>query len=97
GEKIKWMIGETRKAFASRDSDTAIEILRASDEDVDVYEERMHGQLNADDAGVAVAKALFYRYAMRITAHLMNVLTAVVMPFERLDYWDEDKIDREPE
>src|SRR5690606_629219 len=44
GEKIKWMIGETRKAFASRDSDTAIAILRASDEDVDVYEERMHGQ-----------------------------------------------------
>lgn len=32
---------------------------------------------------------------MRITAHLMNVLTAVAMPFERLDYWDEDKIDRD--
>ena len=25
----------------------------------------------------------------------MNVLTAVVMPFERLDYWDEDKVDRD--
>jgi hypothetical protein len=44
---------------------------------------------------VGVPKALLFRHLKRITAHLMNVLTAVVMPFDRLDYWDEDKVDRE--
>lgn len=52
-------------------------------------------QMDADDTRTAVAAALFYPYVMRITAHLMNVPTAMVMPSERLDYWDEDKIDWE--
>ncbi len=34
-------------------------------------------------------------YVNRIIAHLMNVMTAVVMPLDRLDYWDEDTIDRD--
>ncbi|HEX2155140.1 MAG TPA: PhoU domain-containing protein [Acidimicrobiia bacterium] len=95
GEKVLWLIDETSRVFGQRDADAAIEILNAADLDVDAYEARMHAQLNEDAAGPAVATALFYRYVVRITAHLMNVLTAVVMPFERLDYWDEDKIDRE--
>jgi hypothetical protein len=36
-----------------------------------------------------------YRYVNRIFAHLMNVMTAVVMPLDRLDYWDENKMDRD--
>ena len=48
-----------------------------------------------ESASVAVARALLYRYVNRIVAHLMNVMTAVVMPLDRLDYWDEDKMDRE--
>lgn len=95
GEKVLWLISETSRVFGERDSEAAIEILTVSDADVDAYEERMLAQLGADDAGPAVAAALFYRYVIRIIAHLMNVLTAVVMPFERLDYWDEKKIDRE--
>lgn len=96
GEKVLHLIEETSRVFGERDGEAAIEILNASDDDVDRYEKAMHAQLEAPEAVPAVTSALFYRYVMRITAHLMNVLTAVVMPFERLDYWDEDKIDREP-
>lgn len=95
GEKVRWLISETSRVFGERDTDAAIEILKASDTDVDTYEDRMLAQLEGETANLSVAAALFYRYVMRITAHLMNVLTAVVMPFERLDYWDEKKIDRE--
>lgn len=95
GEKVLHLIEETSRVFGERDGEAAIEILNASDDDVDRYEKAMHAQLEAPEAEPAVTSALFYRYVMRITAHLMNVLTAVVMPFERLDYWDEDKIDRE--
>jgi phosphate uptake regulator len=95
GEKVLHLINETSRIFGERDGEAAIGILNLADEDVDRYEEAMHGQLRGSEATAAVASALFHRYVMRITAHLMNVLTAVVMPFERLDYWDEDKIDRE--
>jgi phosphate uptake regulator len=96
GEKVLHLIEETSRVFGERDGEAAIEILNASDAEVERYEKGMHAQLQAPEAALAVTSALFYRYVMRITAHLMNVLTAVVMPFERLDYWDEDKIDREP-
>ncbi len=45
-------------------------------------------------SNVGVPRALLARHFKRMTAHLMNVLTAVVMPVDRLDYWDEDKADR---
>src|SRR5690606_30653100 len=94
-EEVLYLTDETSRIFGERDSEAAIGVLNRADEDVDRYEEAMHAQLSGSEAAPAVASALFHRYVMRITAHLMNVLTAVVMPFERLDYWDEDKIDRE--
>ena len=42
----------------------------------------------------AVSRALYYRFLKRITAHLMNFLTSLIMPIDRLDYYDEDKADR---
>ena len=50
---------------------------------------------DGSDAGPAAPRALLNRYLKRITAHLMNVMTAVVMPLDRLDYWDEDRVDRD--
>ena len=39
---------------------------------------------------VAVPRALLYRFLKRGAAHCANVVTAVVMPVDRLDYFDED-------
>ena len=36
------------------------------------------------------AAALAYRYFKRVIAHTTNVITSVVMPLDRLDYFDED-------
>ena len=36
-------------------------------------------------------RALFYRHLKRITAHLANLLTAVVVPVDKLDYIDEPR------
>jgi phosphate uptake regulator len=38
---------------------------------------------------VAVPRALLYRFLKRVAAHCANVATAVVMPVDRLDYFDE--------
>ena len=37
----------------------------------------------------AQADALAHRYDKRIAAHASNVLTSIVMPLDKLDYFDE--------
>ena len=44
------------------------------------------------DAATATALVLATRYYKRISAHVLNVLTAVVMPLHKLDYYDEEEI-----
>lgn len=41
-----------------------------------------------------VAAALMYRYYKRVVAHAANVVTAVFMSVDKLDYFDEDPADR---
>ncbi|NIR44882.1 MAG: hypothetical protein GWN99_11300 [Gemmatimonadetes bacterium] len=43
-------------------------------------------------AGTATALALGVRFYKRIAAHVLNVLSSVVMPLHKLDYYDEDEI-----
>jgi phosphate uptake regulator len=87
---------ETARIFAERDAEGATRLLNQCDDLKDRYEQLMLGQLSATGSvSDAVARALLYRYVNRIIAHLMNVMTAVVMPLDRLDYWDEDKMDRD--
>ena len=43
----------------------------------------------------AVPRALLYRFLKRVTAHSLNVVSAVGMPVDRLDYFDEDVEDRD--
>ncbi len=96
GEEIKGLILETARVFAERDMETAARLLNETDEVKDRFDDQVVLQLaSTAPASEAVARALLYRYLKRIVAHLMNVMTAVVMPLDRLDYWDEDRMDRE--
>lgn len=61
----------------------------APGEDELEFENEPASELVAD-----VSRALYYRYLKRITAHVMNFLTSLVMPVDRLDYYDEEKEDR---
>lgn len=42
-----------------------------------------------------VVAALLYRYIKRVMAHSMNIVTSIVVPLDKLDYLDEDDIDRD--
>lgn len=44
------------------------------------------------DASTTAAVVLAARFYKRIAAHLLNVLSAVVMPLHKLDYYDENAI-----
>jgi hypothetical protein len=41
------------------------------------------------DAGTTAATILGARFYKRIAAHVLNVLSGVVMPLHKLDYYDE--------
>lgn len=89
------LIADTARAFRERDAGAASELLPEVDQWLDEYDAIVIRELGSDrPSREGVPVALYYRYLKRITAHLMNVLTAVVMPVDRLDYWDEDKADR---
>jgi phosphate transport system protein len=44
------------------------------------------------DAGTTAAVVLGARFYKRIAGHVLNILSAVVMPLHKLDYYDEDSI-----
>ena len=95
-DRISTLIGETARVFGDKDLDAAHNLLRGGDELQAEYDELIDEQLRTDrPAREAVPRALLYRYYKRITAHLLNILTSLVMPIDRLDYYDEDKADRE--
>ncbi|HSJ27729.1 MAG TPA: PhoU domain-containing protein [Acidimicrobiia bacterium] len=90
------LIAEIAEIYAARDVKRATATLKRCDDWLDDYDARVDElMLSPEPSTEGVPKALLFRHVKRITAHLMNVLTSVVMPFDRLDYFDEDKIDRD--
>jgi phosphate uptake regulator len=89
------LISEAARIFNERDTQAAHSIIQEGDTWQDEYDEFITEQIESDrPAAEAVPRALFARYLKRITAHALNVLTSLVMPVHRLDYYDEDKADR---
>ncbi len=90
------LLSEIAGIFTARDIERATATLNRADAWLDEYDANVVALMNSSQPSTyGVPRALLNRHLKRITAHLMNVITAVVMPFDRLDYWDEDKIDRD--
>jgi phosphate uptake regulator len=94
-DEVSTTITEVAEAFRDRDVERSRSLLTRGDEFLDEFDAAVSVLVRAEEPGPqAVAVALTYRYLKRIVAHLLNVLSAVVMPLDRLDYFDEDPEDR---
>lgn len=94
-DRISRMITEAGDVYRNRNEELARELISEGDVLQDEFDDLVHALVTADVRGSeAVPRALFYRHLKRIVAHLMNVMTAVVMPLDKLDYFDEDPQDR---
>ena len=92
---VRSLIDDAGDVFEARDSQRARELIAKADRFLDDHDAHIKAAFAYDGAASdAVARALYYRYLKRITAHVMNLLTALVMPIDRLDYYDEAKEDR---
>lgn len=91
------LIGEAARIFSERDAEAAHELIQQADLWQDEYDAYIDEQVESSEpARIAVPRALLARYLKRITAHAVNVLTSLVMPVHRLDYYDEKRAERNP-
>jgi phosphate uptake regulator len=93
--EISAVISAVGDAFRTHDSDRSRVLITQGNRLLKLFDSRVSALVRGDDTGEqGVARALAHRYLKRIVAHLMNILSAVVMPLDRLDYFDEDPEDR---
>ncbi|MDX1621484.1 MAG: PhoU domain-containing protein [Nitriliruptorales bacterium] len=94
-DEISQLIAEVAEVFRRRDAERARALLSRCDQLQDDLDEMVSTLVTSESiARYAVPRALFFRHCKRVIAHLMNVLSAVVMPVDQLDYFDEDPDDR---
>jgi len=84
---------EAGAVFVQSDRERALALIRRLKDDA----QRTDGLLariarSGYDAGRVTALVLGARYYKRFGGHLLNVLTSVVMPIHKVDYYDEDEI-----
>ena len=96
-ERISLLISQTSQTFLDRNTEEARAYLTEADALLKEYDERItECAMSERPSTYGVPRALYYRYLKRITAHLMNVLTALTMPIDQLAYFDEAPEDRAP-
>ncbi len=96
-DRVSTLLSEAASTFEARDTDRARELIAKADGFLDEYDNHVKAAYRSTGTpGDAVSRALYYRFLKRITAHVMNFLTSMVLPVDRLDYYDEAKDDREP-
>jgi phosphate uptake regulator len=81
------------EVFTSLEPERALRLIREGREIAqrsDALIERIAGEKY--DAGTTTALVLAIRYYKRIGGHLLNVVSSVVMPVHKVDYFDEDEI-----
>jgi Na+/phosphate symporter len=94
-DKVSRLILEAADVFEAKDAGGAQRLLGKADAFLGQYDSEVKSAYNST-AGTkdAVSRALYFRFLKRTTAHVMNVLTSLVQPLDRLDYYDEAKEDR---
>ena len=88
---ISQFIVDAGAAFRTRQHAQCRTLRTWGDQMLERFDLRVSALVKGEDAGgQAVARALSYRYLKRVVAHLMNLLSAVVMPLDQLDYYIQD-------
>ena len=81
------------KILSSSESDQALRLIREGRAIAQRSDVLIESVARADyDACTTTALVLGTRYYKRIGGHLLNVISSVVMPLHKVDYFDEDEI-----
>lgn len=87
--KVETIISEGAKVFASSDRERATELTVEGRSMAKRCDELLKKFAAADyPSSLAVKLVLGVRYYKRFTAHMLNMLSGVIMPLHKLDYYD---------
>ena len=91
-ETIHGLLDAGRAAFAAQDQKVVHELIPKLDLAASNHDQIVYALARSDaPASEAVPRALYYRFLKRIVSHMENVLTSVVMPLDRIDYYKQPK------
>ncbi len=91
-DAVAQLMTDAADVFKDGDTETAQKLINKANDFLDEYDDHVRTAYRSEGtASDAVARALYYRFMKRITAHIMNFLTSLVMPLDHLDYYDEPR------
>ena len=91
-DEVSSRISLMGEILSVRDEDRAHIFIERGDELRRDFDQRVTELVHSTEAAVtAVPRALLFRFLKRVTAHSSNVVSAVVMPVDQLDYFDESE------
>ena len=89
GERIAGLLEQVITVFADRDPDRARRLLEGSAPTLAELDHLITALTITQGPGyAAVPRALYYRYLKRIASHLHDVLSSLVAPVDRLEYYE---------
>lgn len=91
-DAVGHLLTDAAETFESGDVARAQALVAKANTFLDDYDAHINAAYRSDGtAQEAVARALYFRFLKRITAHVMNFLTSLVLPIDQLDYYDEPR------
>ena len=91
-DEVSSRISLMGEILSMRDEERARTYIERGDEMRKDFARRVNELLHStEEAVTAVPRALLFRFLKRVSAHSSNVVSAVVMPVDQLDYYDESE------
>lgn len=92
-EFVERLAHEARETYTASDLEKATQLTRTGRSNAKLLDELI-GKIASSQypAKIAVDLTLAVRFYKRIQGHLLNLLSSVLMPLHKLDYFDEDEI-----
>jgi len=96
--ELRFLVEETFTAavavFKDSDSATAVDLIREGRSTLKRCDALVSAVAGTDyGSATTVSMVLGARYYKRMQGHLLNILSGVVVPLHKLDYFDEDDLD----
>lgn len=98
-DTVEEIFGLVHDVFAKTDREQALELIRRGRSAARRSESliRLVAKAEHYSPGMVTNLVLGARYYKRMAGHLTNVLTSVVMPLHKIDYYDEKELGDDPE
>lgn len=93
GRSAEAMLGQAGPVFQEADKEAAERLVRTGRELCKRADALVPRIANADyPSPVTVAMVLLARFYKRIAGHTTNILSSVIMPLHKIDYFDEEEL-----